>query len=1055
MKPIYLEIDNFGPHAHSTIDFRKLDESPIFLIGGDTGAGKSTIFDAMTYALFNTTTSDRDAKEMRSQFAGDKDVTKVIFYFEQNGKIYKVERTPEQYLAKKVGSGTTKKNPTANLSVVEDVNQVEIESIASKPVDVGHAITEILNLSADQFKKIILLPQNDFSEFLKSNTDEKEKILKKIFGTQLFTDFVAKLKDHYLEANQKSAEFNNELKSQIESPVWSETEQDELSSLPNDQLESALKRYTAARKEHLATTQAFEKKVDNDWQNADKKYHDAKITNTNFDKLAESEQEYQTNITQQATAIKDKKDHVIELTWAQGLQDIVRDLDRTKQETQETTQSKQTTTKALKDAQSELQQVKENFEQLNSQTKEYDKKNQQAQKLDVTIAQVRDVEKIKSEITRLAPQIKQAQQKHAEQVTAVEATKQKITTKQTEAIDTTQLTDKKDQLTHEREKLIEILTPLENKRDSAISETQKLQEKLKKLTAEAEKKQATLDKAKANYQEKIKTRQTLMIAQLRQELEDGEACAVCGSTEHPYANQKITANETELRQSMDEVDNSQKTYAAADNAVKEANQTLDELSEEFSQKQAESVTALRNLSSKYNELLETIEIDLPVEFDLDKIKQQFQTKLETIDQKIKTAQKLAQEIKNLQQELQDLQTKSVTANTELERLTAQKDTRQKDLDEKLQQLDDPEVTSDALAKQQQVLKKAYNDFQVQLKDTQSSLNTAERVASNKQTQLKDIEVRLNKEQTTIDTLTKELEASLNATSAKTHELAILQEWIAELADDNLSHLQSSIASYNKEKELLTKNIQQLKQTLTGLTKPNIEELKQKATDLQIQKNTAIAQLTKAETNFNNAQAGYQKVQKIMQEQGNFAKELAGITSLYNIVSGKDGNDSKLKLETYVVQNYLRTILSYANQTFLNRLSHNRYSFVISEEARNKQRDHGLDINVYDRETNAIRSSDTLSGGETFIAALSIALSLSEVVQSSANGVQIDALFVDEGFGSLDDETLSEAMAALEDIGQNRIVGVISHIESMKQSIGQQLLVKKLGDGKSKIELINK
>ena len=115
----------------------------------------------------------------------------------------------------------------------------------------------------------------------------------------------------------------------------------------------------------------------------------------------------------------------------------------------------------------------------------------------------------------------------------------------------------------------------------------------------------------------------------------------------------------------------------------------------------------------------------------------------------------------------------------------------------------------------------------------------------------------------------------------------------------------------------------------------------------------------------------------------------------------------------------------------------------------------MDINIYDRETDSVRSSNTLSGGETFIAALSIALSLSEVVQSSANGVQIDALFVDEGFGSLDDETLKSAMEALEEIGKNRMVGVISHIESMKQSIGQQLLVKKTGNGKSTIELISK
>jgi ATPase involved in DNA repair len=117
-------------------------------------------------------------------------------------------------------------------------------------------------------------------------------------------------------------------------------------------------------------------------------------------------------------------------------------------------------------------------------------------------------------------------------------------------------------------------------------------------------------------------------------------------------------------------------------------------------------------------------------------------------------------------------------------------------------------------------------------------------------------------------------------------------------------------------------------------------------------------------------------------------------------------------------------------------------FEIADKGSDKRSDHGLDINVYDNETGDVRSSKTLSGGETFIAALSIALSLSEVVQSSTNGVQIEALFVDEGFGSLDHETLEKAMTALETIGENRMVGVISHIDSMKTTIGQQVLIKK-------------
>ncbi|MFC6176634.1 AAA family ATPase [Companilactobacillus huachuanensis] len=1055
MKPIYLEINNFGPHAHSVIDFRKLDESPIFLIGGDTGAGKSTIFDAMTYALFNTTTSDRDAREMRSQFASPKDITKVIFYFEQSGKIYKIERTPLQVLAKERGTGNTTRNPTANLSVVEDVGDIEIESIATKPADVGIAIAEILNLNADQFKKIILLPQNDFSEFLKSNTYDKEKILKKIFGTQLFTDFTAKLKDHFDAANAKSTDFNNELKSQTESPVWTDEEHVELAKTTNDQLLAILQNYLEQRQNKLAATQASEKKIDAEYEAADNKYRVAETIKNNFERLAELEQEYQAKITDQSQDIKLKQVHVDELTWAQPLRETVRDLDKITIEQQESTKDEQTVTQKLTTSKKEFDLSKEIFTKFNSQIKDFENKNEQVQKLSVTIAKVQDIENIKRLLAQLKPQLEEAQHNLADKTETAEKIKQSIETKKRSAIDSEILNEQKDNLNTEKNNLTDTLNPLANKRDTNVSEAQKLQERLKKLTIEAETKKATLAKAKEVYQEKIKTRQTLMIAQLRQELETGQPCAVCGSTEHPYSELTVTADENGLRKSMKEVDDSQKAYAAADNAVKEINQTLDELSAEFSQKQQESVEAFKSLSAKYSELLEKVSLDLPTEFNMEKIREQFQIKLDEINQKLKDAQKLNQEIKTLEQQSQDIQTELISANAILERLLAQQQTHTNDLDSKLKALDNPDVSSNELIQQQSQLKLDYNEFQTNLKRAQESLNLAEKTFSNNQTHLDDIKNRLKKQDVTIKNLSEKLNQALSSEAAKTNDYDTLDKWIHELNQNQLTELQNIIVSYNKEKEMLTTNINKLKQEIDGLEKPDTDKLKQALDEVQLQRKSIISQVATAKTDFTNAQKSFDKVTDIMKQQGSFAKELAAITSLYNVVNGKDGNDSKLKLETYVVQNYLQRILSYANETFLNRLSHNRYYFVISEKAVDKQRDHGLDINVYDRETNAIRSSDTLSGGETFIAALSIALSLSEVVQSSANGVQIDALFVDEGFGSLDDETLSEAMNALEDIGKNRMVGVISHIESMKQSIGQQLLVKKLGDGKSEIELINK
>lgn len=1055
MKPIYLEINNFGPHEHSIIDFRKLDESPIFLIGGDTGAGKSTIFDAMTFALFNSTTGTRDAREMRSQFAEPEAATKVIFYFEQSGKIYKIERTPEQYLAKKNGKGTTKKNPTANLAVVEDVAGVEIESIATKPVDVGHAIADILNLNADQFKKIILLPQNDFSEFLKSNTAEKEKILKKIFGTQLFTDFTAKLKDHYDIANSKSADFNNELKSQTESPIWTEDEQAQLAATTNDQLTVVIQNYLDGRQNKLTAAKEQERKIDATWKKADKAYHDAETVKNNFDKLATSEQEYQTKILDQADDIKNKNQHIAELSWAQPLQETVRDLDRSRSEQKQISANVQAASDNLANIKVKLASSKTAFEQLDKQSSDFEAKNTQAQKLDIIITKVRDVESIRAELHTLEPKLADAKNIVQVQTAALEELKQTIATKTQDATSFAGLSDKKDALVKEKDSLIDTMTPLENHRNAVATDAQQLQERLKKLTADAKTKESTLEVAKKDYQEKIKTRQSLMIAQLRQELTDGEPCAVCGSTDHPYAKKAAEADNDKLRSSMDAVDDSQKAFAAAESAVNDINQNLDELSAEFSQKQLDAVTALRELSAQYNEMLDQVSIKLPAIFDFKEIKQQFQIKIAEIDDQLKAAQKLADEIKALEQKQNSAQAKQITASSDFEKLSTQYKTRSKDLEKKLQDIKDPDVSSSDLITKQTELKKAYNKFQTELKQAQETLHDNEGIFGTTQTHLTDVTERLTQKETDIKGLSEQLKQALESTDAKTNDFEKLDKWINELNQNKLLELQNIITSYNKEKELLNININQLKDTLHGIEKPDTTKLKAVADDLSNQKNAAITLSATTNSDFTKAQKVFETVKKIMQQQGDFAQELAAITSLYNVVNGKDGNDNKLKLETYVVQNYLQKILSYANATFLNHLSHNRYSFVISTKGADKQRDHGLDINVYDRETDAIRSSDTLSGGETFIAALSIALSLSEVVQSSANGVQIDALFVDEGFGSLDDETLDDAMDALEEIGKNRMVGVISHIDSMKQRIGQQLLVKKVGDGKSKIELVNK
>lgn len=1056
MKPIYLDINCFGPHEHSVIDFRKLDESSIFLIGGDTGAGKSTIFDAMTFALFNSTTSDRDAKEMRSQFASPKQTTKIIFYFEQSGKIYKVERTPEQFLAKKNNSdGLTKRQPTASLSVVDDIGGIEIESIATKPVDVGHAISEILNLNADQFKKIILLPQNDFSEFLKSNTNDKEKILKKIFGTQLFTDFTTKLKDHYDKAHAKAANFETDLKSQTESLAWSEAEQTELAQTPNEQLIDKMDAYLKVRQQNLSNAQATEQILDKSWKKADKNYHAASEIQKNFDRLAESKQKYQRDILDQANDIKSKQAHVAQLDWARPLRETVRDLDKSQLDQRETIQNQQIIIKKLNDSKDKLEQANTEINSLTQQSTEFESKKAQAQKLTVLISKVQDIEKIRTDLALLQPQLTSITKNVQSQAEKIDQLKNNIETKKQDLKQFEELPAKKDTLSKERNQTVDTLIPLDNERTNSATDVAQLQTKLDKLHEDLKSKTAKLTVAKNDYQEKIKTRQSLMIAQLRSELEDGQPCAVCGATDHPFAEKIAIADDKELRRSMDAVDKSQQNFAAANSDVKNVQANISDVSDEFEQKQQAAVKAQMTLSSKYSELMANASIELPQEFDIDSIKESYQKHLDEFDRKIISGQQIAQTIKDLEQKQQAAQTELTQTNSRLDKISAEIQTRSTDLNTKINEIDDPEASSQELQMQKDQLNKAYDDFQKELKSAQETVHNNELINSKNQTKLADNKQQLDRETKNIKSLSEKLDHALAADNAKTNDLDTLNKWIDELNQNHLSNLKDIIASYNKEKEILTETIDKIKESLTNAEKPDLIKLKSILDDAEDKRTAAIKQTTNADKDFKDAKISFNKVQEIMQKQGDFAKELAAITSLYNVVNGKDGNDSKLKLETYVVQNYLQKILTYANATFLNKLSHNRYSFVISQKAADRQRDHGLDINIYDRETDAVRSSNTLSGGETFIAALSIALSLSEVVQSSANGVQIDALFVDEGFGSLDDETLDDAMSALEIIGSNRMVGVISHVDSMKQRIGQQLLVTKVGDGKSKIEIINK
>ena len=1046
MKPTYLEMNYFGPHEKSIVDFRLLDESPIFLISGDTGAGKSTIFDAMTYALFGTTTGDRDAKEMRSQFATPDNLTSVVFYFEQGDLLYKIERKPEQNIAKKRGSGTTIFKATAKLAIVDRVAGIEKANIATIPKNVGEEITRLLHLNAEQFKKIILLPQNDFSRFLKSSTSEKESILKKIFGTSIFTAFSNAIKLQNSEINAIFAEYERKLQSYYESQIWNSFELERLEVVPEHEKFNEMlllkEERTKVKEETISKNLEQKEKVtllEDSYKIALNLYND-------FKNLSKLESDYQEKIIEQSQSYNKNLKHFEELTWAQPLKQSLHELEQDKKRSKDLEiKITDMTTKTLTEEKL-LQNLLTENEHLSEQQQRINDQKSESESLITQIQQAFEDEKKQAKIVDLRNKQSETQQSLKNSKDVLIEFNQEILKLRENIISDSYFSEKKEEINQLKLTFQGKLLPDFQRISWLEKENLDLSNKLESTKKEQSENKKHLNDVQMAHEEKIKGRRRLMIAQLQAELEENEPCPVCGALEHPSVDEIENISYEKLGILLKEIDESQKLLATLLEKNKQLNQLTSEITNNLVSKSAEKEQAIKNFSLLYREFISNYSDIFPSVFGESVIKELIQNlesalikeEAENNQLKIKLTD-LEGKYLGLQEEVKKLENTYLEFSTQIENL--------------LTEIRDSAVTqtSEYLQDKRNKLKEEIALFEKRLADLTSKISEIKISVATKKANLKSLNIQLIDLSERIKNNQDKIDKTLLQPEALTTDFQVLWEWAN---DDKWLELSQKVEQYKSEKSRLEQEIESLHKKLQNKARPNLEEIenrKKQETDLYL---SLQKKLAADETAEQQAIVILSEVRKLMKGQEKQFEKRKAIGQLYGAISGKLSED-KLRLETFVVQNYLEKILDYANIHFINQLSNNRYRFELAEEGNNRRMDHGLDINIYDNETGASRSADTLSGGETFIAALSIALALSEVVQNTANGVQIEALFIDEGFGSLDQETLQKAMQALEQIGKNRLVGVISHVEEMKSTIGQQIIIKKVGDGRSKVKSVIK
>jgi len=1058
MRPVQLELTNFGPYRKEVINFTQFDHAPLFLIGGDTGAGKSTLFDAMTVALFATTSGDRNVEEMRSTFAGpEDDLTKVTFYFQQGNHLYRIERVLQQERPKR-GGGTTMQKATASLVIVDKIGGQEIEKLGDKIKEVSDQIEQILGLNAEQFKQIILLPQNDFSRFLKEDSKTKTQILKKIFGTGIFDRFQKSLEERLRQSNKDMEKRQAQLDGHFASQVWSEEELAVLAQTPASEKLACLEELLVQRQDHLEEQKSILKDAHEDLAKLQKSLQTAQDVAKIFQELELAKERYRLEIEEGAQEQAEAKAHLEELQFAQGLQETISSLKEYQKQLLQLEQDLEIAQEKLKDKEQAFKEVKDQKEELAAKSKDILQKEEKLEAWKEAIIYAQSLAQEQEKIERSSANYKQLEETYQQASKEIELLSQSLSDLEANRLSLESL--------HEAEKLLQSVGySVDKQLDQDLKEIEGLNQELAKI----EKRHQTLSLDRDQAQESLKeleeklgttlaSRRQLMIAQLQAELEDGQPCMVCGSLDHPKVD-GTQADEAALKKLMKKVEALQ---TEKENQVATLSNRQATLSEVESKRQGllDQVAKVKlTLEKHYQELEEQVKGQFEFDFSEDYEAVRGQALLSAVENHYQELQKRYEkeeaDLVHCQEELAKAQEKAIDLAKSYQEAKAALDQakeRLKDLQEAHPELESVEVYQEriSLAKQEldlynkQVKEngEAYNQLHADIQGIKGKLESLTKF----------------KEKTSQETkrLSAELDQSLKAEGALTDDLEQIQLWLLEVKKQAIPKLQAQLTSYQTLKQELQTQIGKDQELLQNQAKPDLAALTQEVQTSQESYDKQLSQVSVLKKGLKYATATYQAAKTLQDSNQEAFKAHQELSDLVKVVKGENtALTGRLNLEVYVIRQYFQQILDYANANYIGLLTDNRYSFVLSEEGRRASDHFGLDINVYDQLTGSERSVKSLSGGETFIAALAIALSLSEVVQNTSKGAVVEALFIDEGFGSLDKEALTKAIAVLEQIGENRMVGVISHVDDMKEGIAQQLAIIKSHDGSSRIKVMNK
>lgn len=1036
MQPIRLELENFGPYEATEIDFSMYYAHTLFLISGKTGSGKTTIFDGMMYALYGKTSGGlREGKEMRSNFADSGNKTKVTFEFKQDNQTYVIEREPEQLVKKVSGEGFREQKNSARLTVF-DSEKNEIDQII-KISEVDKYIANLVGLNREQFSQIVMLPQGEFRRFLNADSNSKEVVLRKLFNTYFYRDIAQLLRTKKKEEEAKFKGLDHSLSAEINQLEWEddwlekaaeEENFQELLNLYEEQHEVYITKDKTNKKQLKISQEKVKENQDllNMAEKLLEQFREKKQIDNELNELKLKEIE-----------IKEDKEKVSLLKKAEKIESVVESDEALKEELNNRQIKVVENQGTKKELQQQFDVLENTLTKLQSDKEAIQIKEKKLDKIETSIPLFEEKTLTEEKLISLQEQLEKTKQTYNEQLEKqAELVKTKVVLTTNISKESEILQKKSDTREHLRT-ITDRLEEIESYELKRLT-TKKLEEELANLMKKSANKETDLENSSQAYRQLESDWAKAQIAKLSLKLIDGEPCLICGSTEHPNPAQSHELTEEAINEL-------EKNIEVQDELLNQLKEQVTTLKNQVSFKEDELAKS-KELLKEEQEILVSYFKELEETQWLERAKEQeneIKVELNAFDNKLTKISEEKEELIKLEREENSLKETLIHQETEVSSLNNQLIEVETINQNILKQLPNEWKLLDEMLEEQTRLMSETTKWHEEVRSTENALTNLKLELATLETtitnDLKELEVNKQKQILSEQKINEFLIE--NKLSEKT-----LENLLSDLPQ--LESLEEAIKTYENKRHVLLSRQEELTKLIKNQEEPVIEPLLVEQERLmseleEVRNKTNILELTMKKN-----QEIVVKVKREIESKKEAQARLLELTELADILSG-DG-PSKLSMERFVLQMYLKKILQRGNEKLVT-LTNGRYRFEIKEEQGSSKKATGLEINIYDDNVGAIRSVNTLSGGESFIAALSLALSLAEIIQEEAGGIKIDAMFIDEGFGSLDEDALEMAIRALENIeGEGRIIGIISHVRELKERIPQQLQIIS-ENGKSKVK----